>query len=636
MANVNVTSNAWTEISITSGTIQNISATADIELSAEQTDNSGVVLKPSEIYQWDNETIYARAVTEDTGALRVVNFKKAAGGGGYVLPVASASELGGVKVGNNLSIDASGVLSANAGGYTLPPATASTLGGVIIGDNVTVDANGEISVAAPYSLPPATASTLGGVIAGDNITVDANGEISTHAPYSLPAATANDLGGVKIGSNVNVDANGVISVAAPYSLPTASANDLGGVKIGSNITIDANGAISAPAAYTLPTAAANTLGGVKVGTNLSIDANGVLSALGSDSTPIGTIISYMGTTAPANYLICDGTTYNIADYPLLSSFITTQFGSVDFFGGDGVTTFAVPDLQGEFLRGTGTNSHANQGSGSNVGTHQDGTQHMDIYYNANYIGVSLPSDSITSADKKDYAGGRTVYTSSSATVNSNTNSSYGLFTSRPTNTSVLYCIKYTNGNATLATDPVGRVVFDVILRTGYIKANGATVADASTSVPDLLQFVQDNSATLLAADAAAYAANVGLYLYDSGTDALTLPDYTGRFMQGGNSVESVAAGLPNIKGAVKAAVPFDTTAQADGSNCATSIGYDYSGSITNIETNRAAVLSRTGDTTASNFKRGISLDASLSSSIYSDSVTTVQPPAIKMIPQIKY
>lgn len=117
MANINITSDAWTEISITSGTVQNISATADIELSAEQTDNSGVVLKPSELYQWDNKTIYARAVTENTGALRVVNFKKAAGGGGsYVLPVASASTLGGVKVGSNLSIDANGVLSATGGG----------------------------------------------------------------------------------------------------------------------------------------------------------------------------------------------------------------------------------------------------------------------------------------------------------------------------------------------------------------------------------------------------------------------------------------------------------------------------------------------------------------------------------------
>lgn len=37
------------------------------------------------------------------------------GGGSYVLPVAGASELGGIKVGNNLSIDADGILSASAG-----------------------------------------------------------------------------------------------------------------------------------------------------------------------------------------------------------------------------------------------------------------------------------------------------------------------------------------------------------------------------------------------------------------------------------------------------------------------------------------------------------------------------------------
>lgn len=36
--------------------------------------------------------------------------------GGYTLPVASASTLGGIKVGSNLSIDANGVLSATAGG----------------------------------------------------------------------------------------------------------------------------------------------------------------------------------------------------------------------------------------------------------------------------------------------------------------------------------------------------------------------------------------------------------------------------------------------------------------------------------------------------------------------------------------
>ena len=312
MANVAVTSSAWTEISITSGTVQNISATADIELSAEQVNNSGVVLKPAEIYQWDNETIYARAVTEATGALRVVNFKKAAGGGGgYVLPVASPSTLGGVKVGNNLSIDASGVLSATGGGSS------------------------------------------------------------------------------------------------------------------------------------------------------------------------------------------------------------------------------------------------------------------------------------------DY-------------------------------------------------DPVGRVVYDVILRDGYIKANGATVADASTAVPNLLQFVQDNSATLLAADAAAYEANVGLYLYDSDTDELTLPNYIGRTMQGENSVEAKAAGLPNITGYFWGDLATYGTktnlVNAGGTvDESTKTASLWNGACrvhtSNYEANWNKAINSSSET--GSVALWASFDASHANAIYSNS-QTVQPPAITLIPQIKY
>lgn len=48
------------------------------------------------------------------------------GGSGYVLPAASETTLGGVKVGNGLSVDDGGVLSADP--YTLPEATVETRG----------------------------------------------------------------------------------------------------------------------------------------------------------------------------------------------------------------------------------------------------------------------------------------------------------------------------------------------------------------------------------------------------------------------------------------------------------------------------------------------------------------------------
>ena len=44
-------------------------------------------------------------------------------------------------------------------------------------------------------------------------------------------------------------------------------------------------------------------------------------------TPIGTVISVMGKTAPANYLACNGQIVNISDYPELANYFEEQFGS---------------------------------------------------------------------------------------------------------------------------------------------------------------------------------------------------------------------------------------------------------------------------------------------------------------------
>ena len=171
----------------------------------------------------------------------------------------------------------------------------------------------------------------------------------------------------------------------------------------------------------------------------------------NDATPVGSIISLMSNEAPPHYLICDGTEYNISDYQELSDFFKEQFGSYNYFGGDGTTTFCVPDLRGEFLRGTGNNSHANQGSGSDAGVHQDATIHMNIDIHkeesTNYLSVSkdLPFGEYVignTADKvlNGSGLGRTWYAFSKSSTNSN--DLVANYTSRPTNTSVLYCIKY--------------------------------------------------------------------------------------------------------------------------------------------------------------------------------------------------
>ena len=166
--------------------------------------------------------------------------------------------------------------------------------------------------------------------------------------------------------------------------------------------------------------------------------------------PTGTILPFMGTTAPTGYLICDGSTYNISSHSNLANFIKDQFGSYNYFGGDGSTTFKVPDLRGEFLRGTGTNGHTNQGSGSNVGVHQNGTESANLLFNqGKYFGLTVPyndssyralATNYDSATRTKSASASVPYvTLSSGTDNESLPISY---TSRPTNTSVLYIIKY--------------------------------------------------------------------------------------------------------------------------------------------------------------------------------------------------
>ena len=167
---------------------------------------------------------------------------------------------------------------------------------------------------------------------------------------------------------------------------------------------------------------------------------------GIEDTPVGHIISFMGKTAPKHYLICDGKIYNISDYPKLAEFIEKEFGACNYFGGDGVTTFAVPDLRGEFLRGYDpTNIRDPQGSTRGIGKHQDATKlpqyginntKNSIYATKNTeanLGISNKDSEILqgSVDVLDCIG-----ISRATTITTNT------FTTRPTNINVLYCIKY--------------------------------------------------------------------------------------------------------------------------------------------------------------------------------------------------
>lgn len=59
----------------------------------------------------------------------------------------------------------------------------------------------------------------------------------------------------------------------------------------------------------------------------------------------GTVVDYAGVTAPAGYLMCYGQTVNTADYPALFAVLGT------IYGGNGTTTFGIPDARGRATAG---------------------------------------------------------------------------------------------------------------------------------------------------------------------------------------------------------------------------------------------------------------------------------------------
>lgn len=164
---------------------------------------------------------------------------------------------------------------------------------------------------------------------------------------------------------------------------------------------------------------------------------------GLEDTPVGHILSFMGATPPSHYVTCDGAIYNITDYPFLAQHIKDQFGSFNYFGGDGISTFAVPDLRNEFLRGY----HADKAEklSDDIGIHQNPTENIFLYtgnskiaFTSNYNSADqFPSnmDSIIQGTNK------TGWLVNSSTQNWSS-TGIGKYTARPSNVAVLYCIKY--------------------------------------------------------------------------------------------------------------------------------------------------------------------------------------------------
>lgn len=152
--------------------------------------------------------------------------------------------------------------------------------------------------------------------------------------------------------------------------------------------------------------------------------------------------------------------------------------------------------------------------------------------------------------------------------------------------------------------PIGDVVYRPYLRSGYVKANGATVQRAD--YPDLVSFVNQENL---------WGDKPWQYGVGDGNKTMVLPNYLTRFIEGGENPEVKEAGLPNITGKFRV-WKFEPYAEG-------ALVSEYLGGWANSSNGGSDPMWQ------------IRLDASKINKIYGLS-TTVQPKSIVLIPQIKY
>ena len=168
--------------------------------------------------------------------------------------------------------------------------------------------------------------------------------------------------------------------------------------------------------------------------------------------------------------------------------------------------------------------------------------------------------------------------------------------------------------------PVGDVAFRPFLKAGYVKANGATVNRAD--YPRLVAFANANN--LWTTNPANEPWKFG---QGNGSTTMVLPNYVGRFIQGGDSMSIKSAGLPNIEGTFAF-----FCSSTDDTWLTPSVAY---GAFSRYGATGGTPATRHAAASTGDIYTFTKFSAQKSNTLYGNSAT-VQPPAISLIPQIRY
>ena len=158
----------------------------------------------------------------------------------YHLPIASSTILGGIKVGDNLTIEEDGTLNAESTEYELPVATAEELGGIKIGSGLDIN-NGAAYVKVDTVLSSVSANPLTNATVTSAITTLTSGVQTNSSNISNLNTSLGNLS-TTVGTQGNTISTLSSSVTAQGDSIAAISNDIS--DINDNLSSLSNSVVS--------------------------------------------------------------------------------------------------------------------------------------------------------------------------------------------------------------------------------------------------------------------------------------------------------------------------------------------------------------------------------------------------------
>ena len=210
------------------------------------------------------------------------------------------------------------------------------------------------------------------------------------------------------------------------------------------VSLQSPSALSGNIALTLPSSITN-------GGFLQTDGSGNLSFQIVAGVPSGSVFCMAVATVPSGYLECNGNAVSRTTYAALFAVIGVQYGA-----GNGSSTFNIPDLRGEFIRGfdngKGTDNNrqiaSSQADQNKQHNHSATSTVTDSGHNHSYNSANHPTSSGPEQDQGGSPENRTTFNVGKTTGSSSTGitvattiANNGGSESRPRNIAMMYVIK---------------------------------------------------------------------------------------------------------------------------------------------------------------------------------------------------